>query len=100
MPIMGARFGVKRGVCKVSDTPNTDFQDTGVAATRLDKEPPPCMNLLQGGTRFSGGNSAKLIFNVEIEKLRAEVFFPCGEDQNLVKLIFPMNILGVLETII
>jgi hypothetical protein len=31
---------------------------------------------------FSESTSAKWIFNVEVEKLRAEVLFTCREDQN------------------
>ena len=37
---------------------------------------------LQGEFDFSEGASAKWIFDVEIEKLRAEVLFTCREDQN------------------
>jgi len=31
---------------------------------------------------LSEGTSAKWIFDVEIEKIRAEIFFGCREDQN------------------
>jgi hypothetical protein len=37
---------------------------------------------LQGGLDFSEVTSAKWIFDVEIEKLRAEIFFACREDQS------------------
>ena len=37
---------------------------------------------LQGGFEFSKGSSAKWIFDVEIEKLRAGIYFTWREDQN------------------
>jgi hypothetical protein len=37
---------------------------------------------VQGWSEFSEGTSAKWIFDIEIEKLRAKIFFTCREDQN------------------
>jgi hypothetical protein len=45
---------------------------------------PPVLHplLLQGGLDICEGTSAKWIFDVEIEKLKAEIVFKCREDQN------------------
>jgi hypothetical protein len=39
------------------------------------------MRYVQGGFEFCEGTSAKWIFDVEIEKLRADIFDTCREDQ-------------------
>jgi hypothetical protein len=40
------------------------------------------LNAIQGGLKLSEGTSTKWIFDVEIEKLRAEIISTCREDRH------------------
>ena len=51
-------------------------------ASCLDRVHPVTTLGYREGYKFSEGASAKWIFDVEIEKLRAEIFFTFREDQN------------------